>query len=147
MKAPTFALSLLTLALVGCGGGDPTIAVTASPTTFASGGSTTLTVDVTDFELRAPPEAHQALTVAQHDHGDHDHDHGDSGETLSADGGHYHVYLDSTDTNPILMAWEPNPTITVTSTPGPHRLIVRLNADDHRFLQPEVKAEVDITLE
>lgn len=139
---------LFTLGLLaGCGSdAAPTISVSASSTTLTSGDTTTLTIDVTDFELREPPDSHNhALTVAQHDH-DHDHDH--EGDTLSADGGHYHVYLDTTERNPLVMAWTPTVDVTVTTTvAGSHRLIVRLNADDHRFLKPEVKAHVDITVQ
>jgi hypothetical protein len=136
------ASALSALALTACGGGDPTIAVTASKTTLASGDTVTLTVTTTNFELRAPPA--QALRVAD---GDHEHS-GTTGDALTADGGHYHVYLDSTDVNPLKMAWIPTVDITVTtSVAGDHELIVRLNADDHRYLVPEVKAHVDITVE
>lgn len=134
-------LAALAVAATACGGEDaPTVMVSSSKTTLASGDSTTLTVTVTNFELR-DPSAH-ALTVA-----DTGHEHEATGETVTSDGGHYHVYLDSTDENPLKMAWTPTVDVTVTASVGVHQLIVRLNADDHRFLVPEVEDHVDITVE
>ena len=45
----------------------PTLSVTASPTSFAPGGETTLSITVTDFNLVDP---------ATHGHDGHGHDHG-----------------------------------------------------------------------
>ncbi len=133
---------LLCLGLATSCGSDemmPMVSASVSPSTFSAGGITTVTVDVENFALRSPSHSHSALTVAPHDHSD--------AAELTADGGHYHIYLDSTDVNPIKMAWSKTTTIAVDGSPGAHTLIVRLNADDHRFLVPEVKATVDITLE
>ncbi len=144
MHALKLSPLLLCLGLAtGCGSAEmlPTVSASVSPSTFSAGGITTVTVDVENFTLRNPSHSHNpsALTVAQHDHSD--------AAELTADGGHYHIYLDSTDVNPLTMAWAKTTTITVDGSPGAHTLIIRLNADDHRFLVPEVKATVDITLE
>lgn len=152
MRIPLLSAVLLsTGVLVACGGGDPTISISASPTTLASGQTTTLTVSVENFELRDPGSHQHGLTTAQtHDHGDDhgdDHAHGDDAEDYLPDAGHYHVYLDSTEVNPMMMAWRETVELTVTASAGPHRLIVRLNGDDHRFLRPEVKAHIDITVQ
>ncbi|MCB9648080.1 MAG: hypothetical protein H6730_15930 [Deltaproteobacteria bacterium] len=133
----TLTLALAALSLAACGGGDPSVSVTADKSSLASGDTVTLTVTVENFELRAPA---QALRAA---HGDEEQTAGE----VTSDGGHYHVYLDSTDVNPLTMAWTPTVNVTVTASTGPHQLIVRLNADDHRFLVPEVKAHVDLTVE
>lgn len=125
----------------------PTVSATVSPSTFVSGSTVTVTVTTTDFEIRNPAgAAHQHLRAAQHDHSDHDnHDDHDSHEVVTE--GHYHVYLDSTDVNPLGMGYEETIDIVVTATPGAHKLIIRLNDDSHAFLQPEVKTEVAITVE
>lgn len=133
-------LLLMTLAAQACGSSDPTVTASASPASFGSGQSTTLTVEVDAFELRDPAAAH-TLTGAD------THQQSDSEGGVTADGGHYHVYLDSTDVNPLKMAWTPSLELTVTATPGAHTLIIRLNADDHRFLVPEIKSTIDITIE
>ena len=145
MRLPSGYLFLTTLALAAtaCGGDDaPTVMVSASKTTLTSGDMTTLTVTVTNFELRDPTAHAHALTVA-----DTGHEHEATGEEVTSDGGHYHVYLDRTDVNPLKMAWTPTVDVTVTASVGAHRLIVRLNADDHRFLVPEVEDHVEITVE
>ncbi len=129
--------------LVACGSADPTVSVTASPSTISSGDVVTLTVDVTDFELRKPGGGHnhQELRAAE----DEGHEH--HGGTNSADGGHFHVYLNTLDTNPLLMGWSKTTTVAVTGPAGPHVLIVRLNSDDHAFLVPQIKAEANITIQ
>lgn len=138
LKLPLWS-ALFALGLAACGSDgalQPSVTASASPSSFAAGGMTTVSVAVQDFTLRSPDHAHSALTAAQH-----------SADEVSAEGGHYHIYLDSTEVNPLKMAWTTSTTIAVDAAPGPHTLIIRLNADDHRFLVPEVKATVDITLE
>lgn len=134
------------LSVAGCGAeegpGPPSVRISADPTTFASGGTTTLRVDVENFALR-PPVAVRALGLRTA-HGGDLHE---GVPPLTADGGHYHVYLDTTSENPIRQAWAPVIDLMVTADPGPHRLYVRLSADDHRFLNPEVIDAVDIVLE
>lgn len=138
-----YALSFAALSLlVACGAADPTVSVTASPSTISSGDVVTLTVDVTDFELRKPAATHHQELRAADDEG-----HAHNGETNSADGGHFHVYLNTLDTNPLLMGWSKTTTVAVTGPAGPHVLIVRLNSDDHAFLVPQVKAEANITIQ
>ena len=142
--------TLFVSALIGVACGDdpmPTVSATVSPSTFVSGSTITLTVTTTDFEIRDPAgAAHQHLRVAEEGHGGHDdHSGHDSHETATA--GHYHVYLDSTDVNPLRMGYEETIDLVVTATPGAHKLIIRLNDDSHAFLMPEVKTEVAITVE
>ncbi|MEE2904403.1 MAG: hypothetical protein VYC39_18885 [Myxococcota bacterium] len=134
-----------TLFAVGCGDDPvPTVSASVSPSTFVSGSTLTLTVTTTDFDIRNPALAgHQHLRVASAD--DHDHDHGGN-ENLS-NAGHYHVYLDSTDVNPLTQGYDSEIQFVVTTSPGPHKLIVRLNDDSHAFLKPDVTASVDITVE
>ena len=126
--------------ITACGGDEPpTISIAVTPTAFGTGGQTTLTVTVTHFSLVDPSHTH-ALTTADHV------DVEESNGTLTASEGHYHVYLDTTEQNPLLMAWTPQVQVSVEGSPGPHQLIVRLNANDHRFLKPEVKDQAEIML-
>jgi hypothetical protein len=155
MSRTLLAAGLLALVSAAACGSDPspTIAVTADRTSFTSGSTVTFTVTVTDFELRDPAStAHSGHALrAAHDTSGHGltptHEAGADGEHYLTDGGHYHVYLDSTDVNPIRMSWQPTLSMAVTASAGPHRLIFRLNGDDHRFLVPEIKAEVAVTVE
>ena len=87
----------------------------------------------------AKPRPAAALTLA--------HEAGEGDEDATPSEGHYHVYLDTTQENPILQEYRPMVSMTVTASAGAHRLIVRLNDNLHRFLNPEVKSEIDITLE
>jgi hypothetical protein len=126
------------LALAACSSDPPTLSVTASPTTLRSGEKTTLSIAVENFEL-VDPARHAALRVA-HEGDPH------AAPELTASSGHYHVYLDTTEENPIYQGFVDAPEVTVTASAGPHLLIVRLSAEDHRTLVPEIKAEVGITI-
>lgn len=117
----------------------PTISVEADPTTIASGDDVTLTVTVENFTLMDPEG---------HDHGDERPD-----DTQFRDGyegaceGHYHVYLDDLMTQPLLMAWEEEISVTVDADAGEHELFVRLNDGGHKIIQPEVVDSVMITVQ
>jgi hypothetical protein len=116
------------------------VSATVSPDTFVSGSTVTVTVTTSNFEIQDPAgTSHQHLRVQAGDHEDH--------EESVASAGHYHVYLDSTEVNPLGMGYAPTLDLVVTSTPGAHKLIIRLNDDSHAFLKPEVKAEVPITVQ
>lgn len=155
MSRTLLAAGLLALvSAVACGSDPtPTITVTADRTTFTSGSTVTFTVSVTDFELRDPAStAHSGHALrAAHDTSGHGltptHEAGADGEHYVTDGGHYHVYLDSTEVNPIRMGWMSTLSLPITATAGPHTLIFRLNGDDHRFLVPEVKTSVAVTVQ
>lgn len=128
--------------LLACGQDPPTLQASAQPTTFPQGGSTTLTVTVTDFELKSPAQAaglHAALTAA---HSDEEHGTG----TAYPNSGHYHVYFDTHDQDPIFQGYQTTQAITVHGKAGAHKLIVQLNGEDHKLLDPPVRAEVPITL-
>ena len=151
----SFGLGLVfiaTMAFVACGGDTPpSISVTASPTSFTSGSTVTFTITVTDFELRMPPDVsgsgghgsgHKGLTAANEGHGD-DAD----GETYFTNAGHFHVYLDTTDTNPLRQAWHPEIQLPIRASAGSHQLIFRLNDDSHRFFVPHITSRVDVTVQ
>lgn len=121
----------------GCGSdAPPTVSIVADPGSFTTGEQTVLTVTVTNFDLVDPTGS----APVEHDHSQ------STADGLLTREGHYHVYLDSTDVNPLAMAWSPVLRLAVEAEPGPHRLIVRLNANDHRFLQPEIRDIADIML-
>jgi hypothetical protein len=134
----TRALALATLALAACSADPPTLSATASPTTLRSGEKTTLTLAVENFELVDP--ARRAALRAAHEGEPH------AGDERSASSGHYHVYLDTTEENPIYQGFRTDPEVTVTASVGPHVLVVRLAGEDHRIVTPEVRAEVAITV-
>ena len=142
LLAISFGLALVVAS--ACGEDPiPTVSATVSPTTFVSGSTVTVTVTTTDFEIRNPAgSGHQHLRAAQHEH-DHDPDNSET----HANAGHYHVYLDSTNVNPIGMGYESTLDVVVNADPGEHKLIIRLNDDSHAFLKPEVKTEVSITVQ
>jgi len=126
------------LLLWACSPPHPTIAVRAEPSTVRAGESLQVHVTVSDFTLRSPAQTH-ALRLEGGDHGEGG---GDPNQ------GHYHVYLDSLETNPILQDHRSPATVVIpigTST-GAHALIVRLNHDDHRTIVPHVQATAAITV-
>lgn len=146
-----FASGLLLLA---CGQSDPAITTfTVSPATVSPGDTLTIDVAVENFRLVDPDGGGHGLRPANEDgHGDGD------GEPLITSEGHFHIYMDSTDTNPLLFdcpshckhAGFYNPlsvTTPTTATAGSHKLILRLNANDHRTLTPHIKAEATIMVQ
>lgn len=126
----------------GCSQDPPTLQASAQPTTFPQGSSTTLTITTTNFELVSPTEVHahltRALTVA--------HEAEDEGPSEQTNSGHYHVYLDSYEIDPILQGYQTSQAVTVHGKAGPHKLIVQLQGEDHKILEPPVRAEIPITL-
>lgn len=129
-------------AAIACGDNAPTVTVAIDNATFTSGSTVTLTVAVTDFELVAPGGSH-ALRVAGEAH----QETGSAADEYIVNEGHFHVYLDSTTVNPLLQAHLTTVQLPVVATPGAHRLIVRLNDNRHKFLVPEVTADVDVTVQ
>jgi len=116
----------------------PTIEISIDPTTVVSGETTTLSVTVTDFELRDPASVSSSpLSTPQHE---------GEGTAPSATAGHYHVYIDTLDENPLLMAWDAEVELTIDATEGEHEIFVRLNDDSHRILEPEVLDSTMITV-
>jgi hypothetical protein len=120
----------------------PTVSMTVTPGAIMSGDSVDLTVTVENFELRDPEEAHdddEEKPLVERADGDYE----------GPCGGHYHIYLDNTDegNDPLLMDWNEETTLTVDADPGSHLLIVRLNGDDHKFLDPEVRGEATFDIQ
>lgn len=140
MRHLQLVTSAIALSLLACGQDPATVSATANPATFASGGTTTLSTTVTNFDLKNPAtELRSALTLANEE----GHDEGTSEFTNS---GHYHVYLDSFEVEPIIQAYMTTQPVTVSGAPGAHKLIIQLQGEDHKIVQPPVRAEVSITL-
>jgi hypothetical protein len=141
---------LLSFALAGCGSDPPVItSLTLDPVMVARGADVNVSIAVSNFELRAPQEESHALRAA--DTGGHEED-GDY-----PDGGHFHVYLDDTETNPMLIDCPDYCEHGASTSPararipddaavGAHKVIVRLNDDHHEFLKPEITAEATLTV-
>jgi hypothetical protein len=109
----------------------PNIDISISPATIEQGGTLTLTVETTNFELvDVSGEHHDALKSSPQSEG-----HGDGGAVPR---GHYHVYVDSTDETPILMSGAHTVDLVIDATVGSHELIVRLQDLSHRIIEPEV---------
>lgn len=143
---------------VGCNGDDeddlppPTVQVSISPDTIASGDMITVDVEVEHFTLS--------------DGQDHDHDHEDlqldrtpglrAGVAPQAHGdgayhgpreGHYHVYLDDLESNPLVHTSEHRVTLAVEADPGQHEIIVRLHSLDHRIIEPQITDSTPLTVQ
>ncbi len=138
--------------LWGCGSSEPPAVVSVSVTpSVAAGDDATITIAVDHFELR-PPSDHMASGLRPADEGAGDAEAGDY-----PDGGHYHVYLDSTEVNPLMIncpehckhpAWQTmvRARIPAHATAGEHKLIVRLNNDGHAALVPHIENETTFTV-
>ncbi len=118
----------------------PTVSISVSPDRFPNGGSTQVSVAVTDFELATEDGTHHSGAESHQEEGTET-----GGDIVRT--GHYHIYLDSLDTNPLKMSSEASIQLTVTATVGAHSLIVRLHGLDHRIIEPQITDEAAITLE
>jgi hypothetical protein len=151
MKAP---LLLGLLLAIGCGSNPPPAitSLSVNPAEVAPGGETTLTVVLENFQLRDPDAqtAHGLRAASEDEHGE-----GEAGDY--PDGGHFHVYLDSVETNPLLnncpdYCEHPGFSNSIRlkipddAIPGSHQLILRLNADTHMFLVPEIEKSTPLTI-
>ncbi len=132
-----FWASLL-LGLAACGGDDePSFTMTATPLTVARGGEITLTFNLKNFTLTG---GHQHGLAPAHEDGT------EHAEAATTKEGHVHVYLDTTDANPLLQAEESPVKLTITASTGAHKLIGRLHAGDHKIIEPQIISTVDITV-
>ena len=152
---PTLA-SLFVLTAFACGEGDPAItAISVNPSTVAPGGEVTLTVTIENFNLVNPDDhgGGHGLRAAQHDHGDEA-----AAEGEYPDEGHFHVYLNSVEENPVLVncpdhckhsafAESVRLSIPETTDAGQHTIIARLNDNSHAILTPHIMATVGLTVE
>jgi hypothetical protein len=149
------SLFIIASALVfGCSGNDeelppPTIQVSVSPDTIASGDMVTVTVQVENFSL--PTDQ------------DHDHDHLElepsgalqAGASPAKHGddyhgpreGHYHLYLNDLMSNPLVHAYEHEVSVVIEAEPGQHEIIARLHGLDHRIIEPQITDSTPITVQ
>ncbi|MBM4356592.1 MAG: hypothetical protein FJ096_00625 [Deltaproteobacteria bacterium] len=128
------SLVALGLGLGACTKGAPTLDLTVTPTTFALGEAAKATIATTNFELKAD----------DHDEGEDAHAH-----DVDPHEGHFHLYLDSLETEPLYQSYLPSLDVLITAAqakPGEHVLIARLHTLDHKILEPQVKDTVTITL-
>ncbi len=134
--------------LVGCGSSDPPemTSVTVSPASVQRGTDVTVNVTVANFELRMPAEE-EALTAAEEEIAPATGDY--------PDGGHFHIYLDDLETNPMLVncpdycddsafMTSVRARVPDDATAGSHMVIVRLNNDFHMFLNPQIKGQAPL---
>lgn len=142
------------LFVVGCGAADPELhSVTVSPATVAAGEDLTLAVDIENFDLVNPADhtAH-GLRAA-----DGDHEHGEAEGDYPSEG-HFHVYMDSVEMNPLMLncpehcahtgfAKEVRARIPDGTAAGMHTIIVRLNDNSHRTLTPHIEAQATFTVQ
>ena len=140
---PLFAVFLSACPESSCPEGDPAIlSFTVEADTVTAGEALSATLELQDFELGE----HEDMEMDDDDMADDDDD---MGEDAECHGGHAHVYLDSLEVNPLAMpemlTFEV--TIPADTTPGEHTLIARLHNEDHTILEPQVTAEVTVTVE
>lgn len=141
--------SLALFALVACGPGevgDPEIVSwTVDPLEIVAGGDATSTVELAHFELSGEGH-HMGDTgmTGMSTEAEAGHEHGDGDVPV----GHVHIYLDDLETNPLLMQTTDSDTFTIPmdTAPGKHTLIARLQDENHKILEPQVTAEIEITV-
>ncbi len=115
--------------------GDPQIVdFSVTPTTVMAGGTLDGAIDTHNHLLEGHDDA-----MGSDAHDD------DSG----CEAGHVHVYLDDLMDNPLVMTGSTTFTIDIPAdvTPGQHTLIARLHRVDHTIIEPQVTAEVTITVQ
>ena len=141
-----FAPIALSLVLVGCSKDgdvmDPEIvSFEVNPTEITAGTDATVMIEVNHFEFTG----HDEMTGMSTDAGD-GHSHEDGHEGVQK--GHVHIYLDDTETNPLVMMMADMDTFTmpIDTTAGAHTLIARLHDDGHLIIEPEVIAELEVTV-
>jgi len=124
------------LALAACGSSDPKItSIAINPTHARPIEHITMTLGVENFTLDfVDPSSVHALRAAH------------EGEDEE---GHVHVYFDNLDSNPLVQTASTSFSIGVPgdATPGAHKLIARLHSGDHLILEPQVTAEVTLTVD
>ena len=114
----------LTVLLAACGGEAPhpqILEFTIDPGEVVAGGTLESTVVVQDFEFTGG-EMDMSTMTGEGTH-DHDHDHGDEASE-EVQTGHAHIYLDTVDSNPLLMQTAETETVppswvSVRPTPSP----------------------------
>ena len=121
----------------GCPEEDPAITMfTADTTTVAAGDTIEITVMVSNFELGG--HEHEASAAEDDDH-----------HAADCAGGHLHIYLDDVISNPLSMPESHVSEVMIPddATAGDHTLIARLQNRDHTILEPQVTAELTITVQ
>ena len=107
----------------------PGVTITVKPTTVAQDGTVHLSIKTTNFTLESDADSQtHAFDPAK---------------------GHYHVYLDSTETGPLTDDHAAELDLVIpgkTAVPGPHKLILRLQYEDHKIVTPETTSTVAITV-
>lgn len=144
---PLFVVAVFAIVLfAGCSdsgeecpelGGDPVItSVIVNPTTMAAGDTVEMTVD--GEHLGELEEV--SMDTGMEEEGE---------EESHCPGGHFHVYLDDLETNPITMQEAKTFPLVIPegTTAGAHTLIVRLHNKDHIIYEPQVTKDVSITVE
>lgn len=156
MRAAILSTSAMCLLLTACGSADPSItSVTVTPATASAGAQFTLNITVADFDLVNPDEhgGGHGLRAAEGADG-----HGEAAEGDYPSEGHFHVYFDSIDENPLKLNCPMHckhpgfgPTVTSTvpndATAGEHKIIVLLNDNTHKTLTPHIRGEATITVQ
>jgi hypothetical protein len=137
-------LVALTLFLTACGHEhEPPpqiLSFDVKPLEVKPGDALHMTVKTAHFTLVPDDDSDSADSVLVHAEG---------ANGSSPNSGHFHVYLDDRETNPLLMpATESfDCTLPTTVTPGQHTLIVRLHSQDHLIIRPEVSSEFALTVD
>lgn len=153
-------LVLAAFALAGCAEADdpqdpPALEISVTPDEIDAGDTVTVTIDVTDFELVEPHEHGAAIDDPQFRSHTPGHlpkqDVGSESKPMGAayDGpreGMYHVYLDSTESQPLGMGHMETFEATVDADSGEHEIIVRLHGADHKVITPEITDAVPLTV-
>jgi hypothetical protein len=136
--------------LSACGSDPPVItSFTVTPASAPRGTDVMVSLSVENFEIREPAAESHALRAL--------HDSGEGEEGDYPDGGHFHVYLDTTETNPMFIncpdycehgasASPARARIPDDASIGEHMVIVRLNNDHHQFLKPAIEARASLTV-
>jgi hypothetical protein len=101
---------------------DPVITASASPSQVAPGGTTTVSVEVDNFEL-VDPATHTEVVEGE---------------------GHYHVYLDEVSGDALAIEHRRTVDVTIPSdvTGTIHHLIISLRNSDHSERDPPVRKDV-----